>query len=311
MNPSQVSHLTVAALSHPGEAREINEDRYSVSHFVREPDGQPALLAMVADGIGGHQAGEVAAQLTIDTLRTAIAGTDGDDPLTELRNAVVSAGRLVMESAARDEALRGMGSTVAVAWVIDHRLYTVSVGDSRIYLLRQGRLRQISIDHTWVQEAVVHGILTPEEARTHPNAHVLHRHLGGEKDPLPDLRLRLSDAESDEQSESNQGLVLIPGDQLLLCSDGLTDLVEPAEIQAALSKYIPAEAVASLVNLARERGGHDNITVIAVSVPDPSHAPNRKGWLRRVLRSSLAGVALVALVLLGMALGYWFGLWPW
>jgi len=311
MNPSQDSHLTVAALSHPGEAREINEDRYSVSRFVREPDGRPALLAIVADGIGGHQAGEVAAQLTIDTLRTAIAGSDGEEPLAELREAVIAAGRLVIESSARDEALRGMGSTVAAAWVIDHRLYTVSVGDSRIYLLRQGRLRQISIDHTWVQEAVVHGILTPEEARTHPNAHVLHRHLGGEKDPLPDFRLRLSDTESDEQSESNQGLMLVPTDQLLLCSDGLTDLVEPAEIQAALSKYIPAEAVASLVNLARERGGHDNITVIAVSVPDPSHTPPRKGCLGRVLRSSLAGVALIALVLLGIALGYWFDLWPW
>ena len=311
MNPSQDFHLTVAALSHPGEAREINEDRYSVSHFVREPDGRPALLAVVADGIGGHQAGEVAAQITIDTLRTAIAGADSDDPLAELREAVISAGRLVIESSSRDEALRGMGSTVAVAWVIDHRLYTVSVGDSRIYLLRQGRLKQISIDHTWVQEAVIHGILTPEEARTHPNAHVLHRHLGGEKDPLPDFRLRLSDTESDEQSEANQGLLLLPGDQLLLCSDGLTDLVEPAEIQAALSKYIPAEAVASLVNLARERGGHDNITVIAASVPDPSDAPGGRGCLGKVLRSSLAGVGLVALVLLGIALGYWFGFWPW
>lgn len=311
MNPSQESHLTVAALSHPGEAREINEDRYSVSHYLRESDGGPALLAIVADGIGGHQAGEVAAQITIDTVRTSIAAVDGKEPLAELGEAVVSAGRLVMESSALDEALRGMGSTVAVAWIIDHRLYTVSVGDSRIYLLREGRLKQISIDHTWVQEAVLHGILTPEEARVHPNAHVLHRHLGGDRDPVPDFRLRLSDSESDAQSESNQGLQLTAGDQLLLCSDGLTDLVEPAEIQLALAKHSPPEAVTALVALARDRGGHDNITLIAVSVPDPSHSPRAKGCLGRVLRSSLAGVALAALVLLGIAVGYWFGLWPW
>jgi protein phosphatase len=311
MNPTQDSHLAVAALSHPGEAREINEDRYSVSHYLLEPDGRPATLAIVADGIGGHQAGEVAAQFAIDTIRNSLADSSAEDPLGLLSRAIIAAGRLVMETAARDEALRGMGSTVAIAWVIDHRLYTASVGDSRIYLARQGKLRQISIDHTWVQEAVVHGILTPEEARNHPNAHVLHRHLGGEKDPQPDFRLRLSDSESDPQSESNQGLVLAPGDQLLLCSDGLTDLVEPTEIQSALARYNPAEAVASLVNLARERGGHDNITVIAVAVPLGNGRAKAPGCLARLIRSSLASVLLVVLVLLAVLLGFWFDLWPW
>lgn len=311
MIPAKEPHLTVAALSHPGEAREINEDRYSVSHFVRADDEQPSLLAIVADGIGGHQAGEVAAQIAVDTLGEAIAGSNGKDPVSELKQAVTAAGRLVTETSAHDEAFRGMGSTVAVAWVIDHRLFTVSVGDSRIYLLREGRLKQISIDHTWVQEAIVHGILTPEEARNHPNAHVLHRHLGGENDPIPDFRLRISDSETDAQSESNQGLPLQPGDQLLLCSDGLTDLVEPAEIREALTKNPPGEAVAALVGLARSRGGHDNITVIAVSVAEQSAPARPRGWLGSVLRTSVARIVLLALVLLLLGLGYWFGLWPW
>lgn len=311
MIPSEKPHLTVAALSHPGEAREINEDRFSVSHYLSQDDRMPSLLAIVADGIGGHQAGEVAAQITVDTLGSAITKSNGEDPITELKQAVIAAGRLVTESSARDEALRGMGSTVAAAWVIDHRLFTVSVGDSRIYLMREGRLRQISIDHTWVQEAIAHGILTPEEGRNHPNAHVLHRHLGGEKDPIPDFRLRISDSETDEQSESNQGLALKPTDQVLLCSDGLTDMVEPEEIQEALTKNAPGDAVAALVSLARSRGGLDNITVIAVSVPDQSAPVRSRGCLGTVLRGSVAGVALVAIVLLVLALGFWFDFWPW
>lgn len=310
MIPTDSSELTIAALSHPGEAREINEDRYSVSQYVRESDQHPATLAIVADGIGGHQAGEVAAQMAVDSVSESIAASQGDDPVADLSQAVIKAGRNITSTSTTDHELQGMGSTLAAVLVVDGSLYTVSVGDSRIYLLRGGAITQISVDHTWVQEAINHGILTAEEARNHPNAHVLHRHLGGEKDPIPDTRLRLSEEESDEDSDANQGLRLLPSDQLLLCSDGLTDLVEDSEIQEVLSEHTPEEAVKRLVDIARSRGGHDNITVVAISVPDLA-ARKSGGCLRTALVVAAGGAALLALVLIWMGISLYFGFWPW
>jgi protein phosphatase len=310
MIPSDRSHLIVAGLSHPGEVREINEDRYFVSFYTRESDNASVTLAIVADGIGGHQAGEVAAQIAVDQISEDIAKASGDDPVAELSEAIIHAGRLISESAVRDETLQGMGSTIATAIFIEHRLYIVSVGDSRTYLIRSGEIQQISIDHTWVQEAINHGILTPEEARNHPNAHVLHRHLGGDRDPIPDPRLRLSDNESDEDSQANQGMRLAPHDQILLCSDGLTDLVENHEILEVVSSNSPEEAATALVDMARSRGGHDNITMVLVEVPDAETASS-SGRLSSGLRLALAALALLLLVGIGLGLSYLLGFWPW
>ncbi len=309
MNPTDRSPLIVAALSHPGEVREINEDRLSVASYTRESDNASVTLAIVADGIGGHQAGEVAAQIAVDQITEDIAKSSGDDPVAELSVAIIAAGRLISESALRDEALQGMGSTIATAMIVDDRLYIVSVGDSRIYLLRSGEIRQISIDHTWVQEAINHGILTPEEARNHPNAHVLHRHLGGDRDPLPDPRLRLADDESDEDSQANQGMSLAAHDQILLCSDGLTDLVEDEEILEVLSSHSPDEAARALVDMARSRGGHDNITMVIVEIPDPEAAESGSR-LRSGLRLIVAAIALLALVAIGLGISFLLGFWP-
>ncbi|MEE9216161.1 MAG: protein phosphatase 2C domain-containing protein [Anaerolineales bacterium] len=310
MIPSDNSHLTVAALSHPGEIREINEDRFSVTFYTRESDNASVTLAIVADGIGGHQAGEVASQIAVDQISGDIAKASGNDPVVELSAAIITAGRLISKSAARDEALQGMGSTIATAMVVEQHLFIVSVGDSRIYLIRSGEIQQISIDHTWVQEAIKHGILTPEEARNHPNAHVLHRHLGGEGDPIPDSRLRLSDDESDEASQANQGMSLAPHDQILLCSDGLTDLVEDDEILEVVSAHSPEEAAGALVDMARARGGHDNITMVIVEVPD-TNATGSSSRLRSGLRLAAAGIALLLLVAIGLGLTYLLGYWPW
>ena len=119
-------------------------------------------------------------------------------------------------------------------WMVGRRLYTVTVGDSRIYMRRAGKTFQASIDHTWVQDAVEHGLLTPAQARIHPNAHVLRRHLGGEIDPEPDQRLRLEEGDEAPGSAEHQGMTLEPGDALVLCSDGLSDLVKEEEIGRAL-----------------------------------------------------------------------------
>lgn len=310
MIPTDRSHLTVAALSHPGETREINEDRYSVTSYSRESDKAPVMLALVADGIGGHQAGEVASQIAADQVPSAIAKSSGDDPVAELSEAIIGAGRSISESSNKDKALEGMGSTIATAMVVGRRLYTISVGDSRTYLVRSGTIQQISIDHTWIQEAIKHGILTPEEAQDHPNAHVLHRHLGGERDPIPDLRLRLSADESDKASEANQGLKLAAHDQMLLCSDGLTDLVEDQELLEVLSANSPERAASILVDMARARGGHDNITLIIVEVPD-KEAARPRGRLRSGLVLVTAALGLLVLVAIGTGFSLWLGFWPW
>ncbi len=308
MIPVEQPHLTVAALSHPGESGKNNEDRFAVAAFQLESDRTPALVAALADGIGGHPGGEVAAQLVIEALLAALARSSGRDPVHQLEAAVVEAGRAVTRASQEAPEHAGMGATLAAIWVIGARLYVAYVGDSRIYLLRQGELRRLSIDHTWVQEAIEAGVITPDEARDHPHAHVLRRHLGGQQEPQPDMRLRFAADESDEESIAHQGLALKSGDQLLLCSDGLTDLVEDPEIADILPGRQPRAAAQALVDLARSRGGFDNITAIVAGVPPSVGRKHRRAALPGL---TLAALALTALAVLGLA-GLWrMGLWPW
>ena len=268
MIPSDQPHLRASAVSNPGRVRDHNEDSYGVTAYRLEPKGTPALLAVLADGIGGHQAGEVASALTVDAVVNTVESQPGGDPLEVLASAVREAAHQVRQAANSDKAREGMGSTLAAAWIIGAKLYTVNVGDSRIYFRREGDLHRISVDHTWIQEALDHGIIQPDEVEGHPNAHVLRRHIGGAKAPEPDFRLRLQLDETDEASVANQGLTLKPGDQLLLCSDGLTDLVSGPDIDAALAQKGP-RATEDLLQLALDRGGHDNITIIVLEVPKP------------------------------------------
>ncbi len=236
----------------------------------------PAVFAIISDGIGGHRAGEVAATMVVETVSQAVAKSNAQYPLMTLREAIMRASQEISVEAESDPEKKGMGATCACALIVGERLYTAYVGDSRIYLLRSGAFRQISIDHTWVQEAIDAGIIEPEEAKTHPNAHVIRRYLGSKQPVEPDTRLRLTPSENADQSEANQGLVLLPGDQVLLCSDGLTDLVSDLEILTALQNNEQQPALQILVDLANQRGGHDNITVIALRLPAlvPSSEPD-------------------------------------
>ena len=308
MNPVDKPHLHVGALSHPGERRSHNEDRYSVTAYEIGRRRTPALLAVVADGIGGHQAGEVAAELAVEVVVERVATSSGRDPLPTLRAAVSDAARAVIDASKNDPALEGMGSTLAITWIIERRLYMTYVGDSRIYLLSEDGIRQLSNDHTWVQEALDHSIITSEEAVDHPNAHVLRRHIGGEEIPEPDLRIRLAKEPEGTGSTSHQGMELSTGDTLLLCSDGLTDLVSADEIAETLRSKAPADAVHSLVDLARDRGGHDNITVVALEVPS---TPIKQAGSGCLTRSLLAGAAGLALIFALLFLSWRTNLWPW
>lgn len=282
---TQRAHLHVAALSHPGMSGKNNEDRFAVlSHILSEEDRTPSVFAVLCDGIGGHRAGEVAAELAVDHISHVIAGSNGHEPLRIMEEAIHSASEAIAHRSASDDEQHGMGSTCACAWIIGDKLYIAFVGDSRIYLLRDAEFHQLSTDHTWVQEAIEKNIIKPEDARDHPNVHVIRRYLGSLKLPDVDFRLKLSDSDNSLQAAKNQGMALLPEDTLLLCSDGLTDLVWADEIKKIIQESPnPKTAVQKLVAQANERGGHDNITVILASVPVPRPSREKRkgffGWL--------------------------------
>lgn len=299
MIPTQRAHLYVAAKTHSGMSGKNNEDRFAVSSFVLGPDDPtPALFAIVSDGIGGHRAGEVAAEMAVDAICQAVADSDGRSPRTVLEQAIQSTSETIRGQAERGDEQKGMGATCACAWVIGNRLYTASVGDSRIYLIRAGVIRQLSVDHTWVQEAIEKGVLTPDQARDHPNVHVIRRHLGSQHPPVVDFRLRLDQDESDAAAERNQGLSLLAGDVLLLCSDGLTDLVWDDEIMREITTARSLDfAARALIDLSNQRGGHDNITAVLIAVP-PDAAARRRSRLPWIF----GGLGLLLAVLLAVGL---------
>jgi len=305
MIPVTEAHLYVAASTHPGMKGKNNEDRYAVSaHHLGQEDRTPSLFAVICDGIGGHRAGEVAAEMAVETICQTVAESDGRQPLETLTQAYSNANHVIREQATNDLAQRGMGATCVCVWVIGFRLFTASLGDSRLYFVRGDTIRQITTDHTWIQEAIDFGALTPEQAIGHPNAHVIRRYLGAQNPMAPDFRLRLQPEEIDEQAEANQGMRLLPGDRLLLCSDGLTDLVTKEEMLNALHSRERKAALDYLIGLANSRGGHDNITVITLEVPPDEQLTvplktkghMEKGRRRQRLRGCL-GILLLILLL--------------
>jgi protein phosphatase len=281
-----------------------NEDRYAVSAYqLGGDDPTPVVFAVLCDGIGGHRAGEVAAEVAVDTISHVVADSDGHNPVGALQQAISAASERIYSMAQADPNQQGMGATCVCALVIGHKLYAATVGDSRLYLARGGNIRQLSTDHTWIQEALERGLLQPQEVNGHPNAHIIRRFLGSPNPPPADFRLRLNGKENNRQAEANQGMSLKPGDSLLLCSDGLTDLVNEPEI-AEILKDKPGEAgVNQMVELANSRGGHDNITIVTLGMPETMKvaAPPRRGWTWFVGGcAAFVVVALLAMIGLGI-----------
>jgi len=238
----------VAAGTSTGLVREGNEDSY-----LCEPERE---LYIVADGMGGHAAGEVASEtvitslnetLTKDLLRHALES--GVEALQELlTQSIQQANEAVVERAAQNWALQGMGSTVALALRNEGKLYVANVGDSRVYLVRDGRAMVISQDHSVAAILLQKGQISPEEVRDHPMRNQLTMALGSNDRPLAPA-FRPED--------------LLPGDRVVICSDGLWDMVSDKDI-TRLTEAAPdaATAVNNLILAAHQAGGHDNITVI-------------------------------------------------
>ncbi len=238
-----------------GCVRDANED---AARFVRphqpEQRRRKGLLVIVADGMGGHAAGEEASRLATDVVSRVYYAHEGA-PQTALIDALQQANRAIYEAAQADPDRKGMGTTCTVVAILGDRAYLAHVGDSRMYLLREGTLRQMSEDHTLVQAMVKDGTLSAEEADTHEEKNVILRALG----TRPQVEVSTWDAP----------VQLLVNDRLLLCSDGLYDLVTFSEIEQ-LSALKPFHlAGEALVALAKERGGYDNITVALLEVRDP------------------------------------------
>ena len=267
MPPDQIANMTVYVNSHPGLNGKDNEDRYGI-FFIKMGDNNAelSLLAVIADGIGGHLAGEIAAEISVKSISQSLTNNHVGEPIACMKKAFSNANREILTLARNDPAKRGMGSTCACVWVIGNKLFIASVGDSRIYLIRDSAIQQLTRDHTWIQEAIEVGKTTKEQARKHINAHVILRYLGSAQKGTPDFRLFLSGEEDSTLAEANQGLYLQPDDKIYLCTDGLTDLVDSDEILAISQNFELEHGVNALIDLANQRGGHDNITVIGLSL---------------------------------------------
>jgi protein phosphatase len=213
-----------------------------------------------------------------------------------MQAAILTASESIYRQSEHDINLRGMGSTCACVWVIADRLYIGNVGDTRIYLVRGGFIRQLTTDHTWIQEAIDQGMLTPEQAKNHPNTHIIRRYLGSRLPVEPNLRIRPEVNALLNPFQRERGLLLQQGDRILLCSDGLTDLVEDSEILNAFRSQPIQTALELLVSLANQRGGHDNITLVALEVPDGYIADPQLNTQRRRLPVSYAAAGLFVLL---------------
>ena len=231
-----------------GQKRQVNQDYVYASE---EPVGNLPNLFVVADGMGGHNAGDFASSFAVQTLVRTILEDENQNPIKVIRHAVEEANRKVLEESNSHAEMAGMGTTMVLVTIIDDYAYVANVGDSRLYLI-EDQILQITKDHSLVQEMVKRGLITKEEAREHPDKNIITRVLG----IGPEIEVDFFDIHLKENSV------------LLLCSDGLSNMVADEDIWRIVSTSREMkEAGMRLVSLANENGGKDNIAVVLVQ-PD-------------------------------------------
>ena len=249
--PRILASVKMGAKTDLGRVRDNNEDKFD---FFEPED--PAVLAAkgsfyaVADGMGGHSAGQIACELALKTMLSVYYADPTPDRDAALRHAVSEANGLIYDTAQTIPDRQGMGTTLTAAVLCEDTLTVAQVGDSRAYLLRGGTITQITEDHSWVAEQVRLGAMTLAEAQVSPFRNIITRSVGTAAAVEPDI--------------FTQDLQV--GDIFVLCSDGLTGHVEPAEIQEIASSQSPSAAAMALVEAANDRGGRDNITALVLSI---------------------------------------------
>ena len=244
--------LAYGILTDVGRKRERNQDNVT-SRVPEEADTleERGALFIVCDGMGGHAAGEVAAELGVRTISDVYFASQGQDVITSIAQAVKSANDAIYSLARNHTEYSGMGTTCVTLVIAGGRGYIVNIGDSRAYIIRDGQMRQVTQDHSWVAEQVRIGLLTEEQARVHAHRNVITRSLGTQPNITADLFVE----------------TLREGDRVLLCSDGLHGYVEEDAIaQEVITQSSPEVAVKDLIDMANANGGPDNISAIAVDV---------------------------------------------
>lgn len=245
--------ISCAAQSDVGLKREHNED----SFICYKPDDESLLASkgcvfVVADGMGGHAAGEVASKIAVDSIREAFETTDIDDADLFFRTVFPAVNDEIYKKSRHSRTLNGMGTTCTAMIIKEGLAFIAHVGDSRVYLIRGFEIRQLTEDHSLVCEMVKRGIIKKEQMREHPQRNVITRAMGFEKSVNVDIM--------------TPPLALKSGDRLLLCSDGLSGMVTDEEIREVSSRFEPEEACNKLIRMANSMGGDDNVTLIIVKV---------------------------------------------
>jgi protein phosphatase len=244
-----------------GCRREVNEDSvvFVIPHdaaLLREK----GVLAVVADGMGGHAAGEVASRLAVETIRRAYYELPLE-PGEALADAFQLANRLIWDASRQEGRLEGMGTTCTALAVRGSQAFSAHVGDSRLYMIRGDAIYTMTEDHSAVRDLVNRGVISAADARHHADRNVILRALGTREEVAV--------------ATWHEALPVRASDRFLLCSDGLHDLVEAEELLAAVRDFGPREACEQLVQLARERGGYDNITAAVVGIETEAQAQDR------------------------------------
>ncbi len=227
-----------------GKKRTMNQDYIYISD---DPVGRLPNLYMVADGMGGHNAGDYASRQATQTMIDFIKDCDYENPVTVLKYAIIRANEKLLEDAANNPELSGMGTTIVACVVVDDQLYVANIGDSRLYLIGTDFIHQITMDHSLVEEMIRSGKLDRENVRNHPEKNIITKAVGAAKDIMPDFF----------------ELEMKPEDKVLLCSDGLSNMVEDDEIEDIIKEEDSLEqAVERLIERANYYGGRDNISVV-------------------------------------------------
>lgn len=252
---SMLPHLTVGAQSDRGKKRADRPNQDALALYSDLPQNksqllQKGMLFLVADGMGGAAGGQEASQMAIQTMLKEYYADPDSDIAHRLEHSIQAANMQIYQRGHTDPYLRGMGTTIVAAVILKNHLVVANVGDSRAYLLRQGQLKQLTTDHTLVQALLGIGIISPEEAATHPQRNVLIRDLGEKPTVQPDI-----------QRETLQ-----QGDILLLCSDGLWGVLKEQQIAQILWRQHGQAAARTLIDMANQHGGPDNISAIVVHV---------------------------------------------
>ena len=233
------------SMTDTGIMREMNQDYFFASD---ERVGNLPNLYIVADGMGGHRAGDYASRYTTQRVVASVSRNRDEEPVTILKEAITTANRLLIEEAAEDESRRGMGTTLVAATIMDGRLFVANIGDSRLYLVDRD-IRQITRDHSLVAEMVRIGEVDVQTAREHPDKNIITRAIGAGAGVEADFF----------------EIELAPGNQILICTDGLTNMVEDSVIRDIMLRADPLEKrVGLLVETANHNGGRDNITVMII-----------------------------------------------